>query len=74
MSGSFPLGFWLGDSGAAEWGRRNGVGAKEGKDRFHRGVKEHAPVARGDHDFGVNPATGDVVDQNAEPVGNLNDE
>ncbi|WP_238345913.1 RHS repeat domain-containing protein [Luteimonas saliphila] len=74
MSGSFPPGFWPGDSGAAEWGRRNGVGAKEGKDRFHRGVKEHTPGARGDHDFGVNPQTGEVVDQNGEPVGNLNDE
>lgn len=74
MSGSFPPGFWPGDAGAAEWGRRNDVGAKEGKDRFHRGVKEHTPGARGDHDFGVNPETGDVVDQNGEPVGNLNDE
>ncbi|MDH5824648.1 RHS repeat-associated core domain-containing protein [Luteimonas sp. RD2P54] len=74
MSGLFPPGFWPGDSGAAEWGRRNGVGAKEGKDRFHRGVKEHTPGARGDHDFGVNPETGEVVDQNGEPVGNLNDE
>lgn len=74
MSGSFPPGFWPGDSGAAEWGRRNGVGANEGKRRFHRGVKEHTPGARGDHDFGVNPSTGEVVDPNGEPAGNLNDE
>ncbi|GAB2665385.1 RHS repeat domain-containing protein [Arenimonas aestuarii] len=74
MSGAFPPGFWPGDAGAAEWGKRNGVGEKEGKDKFHRGVKEHTPGARGDHDFGVNPKTGEVIDQNGEPVGNLNDE
>lgn len=74
MSGAFPPGFWPGDTGAAEWGRRNGVGAREGKEKFHRGVKEHTPGKRGDHDFGVNPATGEVVDQNGDSVGNLNDE
>ncbi len=74
MSGSFPPGYWAGDAGAAEWGKRNGVGAREGKERFHRGVKDHTPGARGDHDFGVNPSTGEVVDQNGDPVGNLNDE
>lgn len=73
-SGAFPPGFWPGDSGAAEWGKRNGVGAKEAKDKFHRGVKEHTPGSRGDHDYGVNPETGEVIDQNGESVGNLNDE
>ncbi len=74
MLSNYPPGFWSGDAGAAEWGIRNGYGAKGGKDKFHRGVKEHTPGARGDHDFGVNPDTGEVVDQNGEPVGNLNDE
>ncbi|UYB51262.1 RHS domain-containing protein [Xanthomonas sp. AM6] len=74
MSGAYPPGFWSGDKGAAEWGRRNGVGRKEAKDKFHRGVKDHTGGARGDHDFGVNPETGEVIDQNGEPVGNLNDE
>ncbi|MGX5732493.1 RHS repeat domain-containing protein [Pseudoxanthomonas beigongshangi] len=74
LSGSFPPGFWPGDAGAAEWGKRNGYTPKEGKDKFHRGVKEHTLGTRGDHDFGVNPDTGEVVDQNGESVGNLNDE
>jgi len=74
MSGAFPPGYWPADSGSAEWGRRNGVGAREGTDRFHKGVKENTPGTRGDHDFGVNPETGDVIDQNGELVGNLNDE
>jgi hypothetical protein len=57
-----------------EWGKRHGIGAKAGKDRFHRGVKENCAGARGDDDFGVNPDTGEVVDPNGEPAGNLNDE
>jgi RHS repeat-associated protein len=73
-SKKFPPGFWPGDTGAAEWGRRIGIGAKAGKDRFHRGVKENCPGARGDDDFGVNPDTGEVVDPNGEPAGNLHDE
>lgn len=73
MSGAFPPGFWDAEEGAAAWGRRNGVGAKEGKDKFHRGIKQGTKGARGDHGFGVNPDTGDVIDPNGEIVGNLND-
>lgn len=73
QSSALPPGYWPADSGAAEWGKRTGVGAKEGKNRFHRGVKDKCPGARGDHDFGVNPETGDVMDPNGESVGNLHD-
>ena len=34
----FSPGFWQGDKGAEEWGRRNGIGAAEGRRRFH-GIK-----------------------------------
>ena len=74
MSSSFPEGFWPADAGSAEWGRRHGKGPKDGKDKFHRGVKGNTHGARPDHDFGVNPDTGEVIDQNGESVGNLNDE
>jgi len=70
---NWPPGYWPGDKGAAEWGRQNGIGAREGKNRFH-GIKQSTPGSRGDDDYGVNPETGDVVDQDGEVVGNLEDE
>ena len=73
MSGAFPPGFWAGPSGAKEWGKRNGVDPETAKRRFHRGVKGNTLGTRADHDLGVNPETGEVIDQNGETVGNLND-
>lgn len=67
---SLPPGFWPGDKGGEEWGRRNGVGAKEGRRRFH-GVKQSCTGSRPKDVYGVNPETGDVVDPNGDPVGNL---
>ena len=70
LSSGLPPGFWPGDKGSAEWGRRNGVGARDGKGRFH-GVKQGCPGSKPTDNYGVNPATGDVVDQNGDVVGNL---
>ena len=70
---SFPPGDWPGDSGAAEWGRRNGVGAKEGKRRFHD-MKKGNKGSSASEDLGTNPTSGDVVDSNGESIGNLNNE
>lgn len=56
-----------------KWGKRNGCGAKEGENRFH-GMKGDDLGARGDDDYSVNPATGDVVGPDGEFVGNLGDE
>jgi hypothetical protein len=67
-----PPGFWPADSGAAEWGRRNGVGPREGKNKFH-GIKRDDPGSRGDDAYGVNPDTGDISRPDGEVIGNLND-
>jgi RHS repeat-associated protein len=72
MESNFPPGYWLGDKGAAEWGRRNDVGTREGKGRFH-GIKQGCPGSKATDDFGVNPETGDVVDPAGDVVGNLGD-
>ena len=71
QASAFPPGVWPGDTGAAEWGRRNGVGARDGKGRFH-GVKQGCG-GRGTDEFGVDPETGDVYDPAGDIVGNLND-
>ena len=68
-----PPGYWPGDRGAAEWGKRNGLGARGGKNKFH-GIKQGTGGSRGDDDYSVNPETGDVTDQDGESVGNLYDE
>jgi RHS repeat-associated protein len=70
LNSSFPPGYWPGNSGAAEWGRRNGVGAREGKGRFH-GIKQDCPGSKGTDEYGVDPETGDVIDPEGENVGNL---
>jgi RHS repeat-associated protein len=70
LSTGLPSGYWPGDKGAAEWGRRNGFGAKEGRGRFH-GVKQGCPGSKPTDVFGVNPENGDVVDPEGEVVGNL---
>lgn len=68
-----PPGFWPGDKGAEEWGRRDGCGAKEGRRRFHQGVKQSDNMSGARDKYGINPSTGDVVDPEGEIVGNLND-
>ncbi len=73
MMNSRPPGYWDGLSGAVEWGKRNGVDPREAKNRFHRGVKGKTSAIGGASDCGVNPDTGDVVDPNGEPIGNLGD-
>jgi RHS repeat-associated protein len=70
-SSAFPPGVWPGDKGAAEWGRRNGVGSRDGKGRFH-GVKQGCGGS-GTDNFGVDPLTGDVYDPAGDVVGNLGD-
>ncbi|MEQ1742928.1 MAG: RHS repeat-associated core domain-containing protein [Candidatus Nitrotoga sp.] len=69
-SSSYPPGFWPADKGAEEWGRRSGVGANEGRRRFH-GVKQGCPGSKATDKYGVNPDTGEVVDPNGEIVGDL---
>lgn len=67
-----PPGYWQGDAGAAEWGRRNDVGAREGRGRFH-GIKQSCPGSRATDDWSTNPETGDVIDPNGDSWGNLGD-
>lgn len=71
LNESWPQGTWPADAGAGEWGRRTGVGAKDGRGRFH-GIKQ-GNKGRPTDKYGVNPETGDVYDPNGEYVGNLND-
>jgi RHS repeat-associated protein len=68
-----PPGFWDGEKGAAEWGRRNGVGAKGGKDLFHdikRGNRRK-PGSRANDNCSVNPDTGEIRDGQGEYLGDL---
>lgn len=68
-SSALPPGVWPLDKGGEEWGRRTGVGAKEGRRRAH-GVKQSCDGA-GQDVFGVDPATGDVYDPEGNVVGDL---
>lgn len=68
-----PPGYRDAESGAAEWGRRHGVGAAEGQRRFHKGVKQQCNGSRAKEDYSVNPDTGDVKDSEGNSVGNLED-
>jgi RHS repeat-associated protein len=67
-----PPGYWPGNKGGEEWGRRNGVGAKEGRRRFH-GLKQNDPMSGATDKFGVNPDTGEVISPEGEQVGDLNE-
>ena len=67
-----PRGAWDAAAGAEAWRRRNGIGGEAGRRRFHR-FKDDVTDSRGDDDYSVNPATGEIYDQNGENVGNLND-
>ena len=60
-----------GDRGAAEWGKRRGVGAREGKGRFH-GIKQK-DNGKPKENYGVDPGTGEVYAPDGTPVGNLDD-
>jgi uncharacterized protein RhaS with RHS repeats len=71
LTNSHPPGFWPGDKGSEEWGRRDGCGAAEGKRRFHKGVKQSDNMSKATDNYGVNPETGDVIDPEGEIIGNL---
>jgi hypothetical protein len=71
---NFPPGYWPGDKGAKEWGRRDGCGAEEGRRRFHKGIKQGDNMSKATDKYGVNPLTGDVIDPEGEVIGNLGDE
>jgi hypothetical protein len=66
-----PRGFWPGDRGAEEWGRRNGMTAAEARRRFHR--KKQQDKGRGKDDYSVNPETGDIADPSGEVVDNMHE-
>ena len=69
----YPPGFWDAEAGASEWGRRNGIGGRAGKDKFHD-VKQGDTVNKGGkRDWSVNPDTGDVADPAGDVIGNLGD-
>ena len=51
-----------------------GAGLREGRRRFHRGVKQGDNMSGAADSYGVNPETGDVIDPEGEGVGNLNGE
>jgi RHS repeat-associated protein len=74
FSSGRPPGFWDGEKGAAEWGRRNGIGAKGGKDLFHdikRGNRRK-PGSRANDNCSVNPDTGEILDGQGDHLGDLN--
>ena len=66
-----PWGFRPADNGAKEWGRRHDVDPKEAKNRFHE-MKGDDNASEAPDIFGVNPDTGEVIDKNNQPIGNLN--
>ncbi|WP_183765826.1 MULTISPECIES: RHS repeat-associated core domain-containing protein, partial [unclassified Rhizobium] len=66
-----PRGYWPLDTGAAEWGRRNGVPTREAKDKAHRAKQKDKGKAR--DDYGVDPGTGDIANPEGEVIGNLDD-
>ena len=66
MEARLPL-----DVGGEEWGRRNGVGAAEGRRRAH-GVKQSDRMSGATDRYTVDPDTGDVFDPEGEHIGNLN--
>jgi RHS repeat-associated protein len=58
--------------GSQEWGRKNGLGADEGRRRFHK-IKQRDSFSGARDNYKVDPETGDVYDPDGEWVGNLND-
>ena len=61
------------DVGGEEWGKRNGVGAAEGRWRAHR-TKKRDPMSGARDNYTVDPDTGNVYDPEGEYVGNLDDD
>jgi len=61
------------DAGGEEWGRRNGVGAAEGRRRAHK-IKQRDRMSGATDKYTVDPITGDVFDPEGQYVGNLNEE
>ena len=66
--GHLPL-----DKGGEQWGRRNGVGAAEGRRRAHK-IKQDDNMSGATDVYTVDPDTGDVFDPEGEYVGNLEDD
>jgi len=64
---------WPLDAGGEEWGRRNGVGAAEGRRRAHK-IKQLDKMSGAKDNYTVDPDTGNVYDPEGEYVGNLNDD
>lgn len=71
LQNNYPPGYWAGDKGAEEWGRRHGVPPDEARRRFHQAKQKSG--GQGKDKYGTNPDTGDIIDQNGESVGNLGD-
>jgi RHS repeat-associated protein len=69
-STGFPPGYWPGDRGAEEWGRRNDVDPREARGQFHR-IKKRCKGSKPTDKFGVNPDTGEVIDPEGEQAGDL---
>jgi hypothetical protein len=67
-----PRGFWPGDKGAMEWGRRHGIDPYEAKKRLHD-LKGDDPGSEATDVYGVNPDTGEVIDRNNEYISSLSD-
>jgi RHS repeat-associated protein len=59
------------DVGGEQWGKKNGVGAAEGRRRAHA-IKKKDNMARPTDKYRVDPDTGDVFDPEGEVIGNLN--
>lgn len=67
-----PRGTMPGDKGSEKWGRKAGVGAQEGRRRFHD-IKQDDNMSGAADDYWVDPDTGAVYDPMCEEIGNLND-
>lgn len=76
FNSSFPPGFMPGDKGAEEWGRRNDIGAKDGRRRFHEIKRKQRgkPGLKAEDNCGVNPETGDIIDGQGQDIGNLHED
>jgi len=65
-----PRGFWGGDEGAEEWGRRNNVDPDTARRRFHKKKKDDS-FSQASDDYSVNPETGEIADPDGEIIDNL---
>lgn len=60
------------DKGAREWARRNGFNPKAAQRAAHQ-IKQSDQMQRPLDKYGTDPESGDVVDPEKQPLGNLND-